>query len=347
MQISAKTGVLLVNLGTPDAPERGAVYRYLQEFLLDPRVIDINAIARNLLVRGIIAPFRSGKSAEAYRILWTDKGSPLKYYGVRLTEQVQALLGPEYAVELAMRYQTPSIENAVAKLLQQNVQKIKVFTLFPQYASATVGSVQEEIMRILSREQVIPDLEMTSCYPVWQPMIDLFAANARKFDLTRYDHFLFSYHGLPQRQLRKADRFNHCLQQADCCQSLTEKNRFCYSAQCYATTRALAQALGLSPEQYTVSFQSRLGKDPWTQPYTIRVIEDLVKKRGTKRLLVFCPAFTADCLETTVEIGHEYREEFLKWGGERLDLVESLNDSPAWAAAIAGVLSGNRSLPAW
>ena len=329
-----KTGILIVNLGTPDAPTRGAVYRYLKEFLLDPRVIDIHPLARNLLVRGIIAPFRSGKSAELYRELWTENGSPLKYYGERLAAQVNELLGDEYVVKLAMRYQNPSIESAIAALMREKVGRIKVFTLFPQYAGATTGSVHEEVMRVLSKQQIIPDTDFLSSYPTWEPMIALFAENARRYDLSSYDHFLFSYHGLPQRQLKKADAFGHCLQSADCCRTLTPTNRFCYSAQCYATTQAIAGQLGLSPEQYTVCFQSRLGRDPWTQPYTVQEIEHLAV-RGAKRLLVFCPAFTADCLETTIEIGKEYREDFLRRGGERLDLVESLNDRPAWAAAVA------------
>ncbi len=330
----AKTGILLVNLGTPDAPTRSAVYRYLKQFLLDPRVIDINPVARNLLVRGIIAPFRSGKSAEAYRELWTDQGSPLKFYGERLAKQVSEILGNEYVVELAMRYQTPSIESAVTKLMQAKVEKIKVFSLFPQYAGATTGSVHEEVMRVLSGQQIIPAVELVSSYATWEPMIALFAANARRFDLASYDHILFSYHGLPQRQLRKADAFNHCLQSSDCCRTLTPTNQFCYSAQCYATTRAIAEKLGLEQTRYSVCFQSRLGRDPWTQPYTVRTIENLAQS-GAKRLLVFCPAFTSDCLETTIEIGREYRDDFIRWGGEQLDLVESLNDQPAWAAAVA------------
>jgi len=333
------TGILLVNLGTPDAPTRSAVYRYLQEFLLDPRVIDINPLARNLLVRGIIAPFRSGKSAEAYRELWTEQGSPLKIYGERLAEQVQQLLGSEYVVRLAMRYQQPSIASAIADLMRAKVSKIKVFTLFPQYASATVGSVHEEVMRVLSSQQVIPALEFINSYPDWPAMVEIFAENARRYDLGSYDHILFSYHGVPQRHLRKADAFQHCLQSAECCQTLTPTNQFCYSAQCYATTRAIANTLNIKPEQYTVCFQSRLGRDPWTQPYTVRVIEQLAKERGAKRLLVFCPAFTADCLETTIEIGTEYREDFEKWGGQHLDLVESLNDSPQWAKAVASLLA--------
>lgn len=333
----SKTGILIVNLGTPDAPTRSAVYRYLKQFLLDPRVIDINAVSRNLLVRGIIAPFRSGKSAEAYKLLWTANGSPLKFYGERLVQQVQQLLGEQYRVELAMRYQNPSIESAVGRLMAAGVQKIVVFPLFPQYASATTGSVHEEVMRVLGKQQIIPQTEFINSYPVHPPLVKLYAANARKYDLRRYDHILFSYHGLPQRQLRKADAFHHCLQHADCCRRLTDTNRFCYSAQCYATTEAIAQELDLPAGGYSVCFQSRLGRDPWTQPYTVQVIENLARK-GAKRLLVFCPAFTADCLETTIEIGTEYQADFIKWGGEELDLVESLNDAPAWAAAVADLV---------
>lgn len=332
--LPGKTGVLIVNLGTPDAPSRGAVYRYLKQFLLDPRVIDINPIARNILVRGIIAPFRSGKSAKAYKELWTANGSPLKYFGERLVNMVQTELGADYVVALGMRYQNPSLESAIETLMAQQVQRIVVFSLFPQYASATVGSVHEEVMRILAKQQVIPEIDLINSYCEWPEMVHLFAENARKYALDSYDHILFSYHGLPQRQLRKADNANHCLKSPDCCQTLTVKNQFCYSAQCHATTKAIARQLGLSPEQYTVCFQSRLGADPWTQPYTQKVIEALAKA-GKKRLLVFCPAFTSDCLETTIEIGEEYREEFLHMGGEQLDLVESLNDNPQWAKAIA------------
>lgn len=335
----SKTGILVVNLGTPDDPSRGAVYRYLKEFLLDPRVIDIHPVARNFLVRGIIVPFRSGSSAKSYQALWTPQGSPLKCHGESLVAKLRTRLGGAYVVELAMRYQKPSIETAIAKMMQAQVGRIVVFSLFPQYASATVGSVHQEVMRVLSKQQIIPEVQFINSYCTWSPMIRLFADNARRqYDLSQYDHILFSYHGLPQRQLRKADAFNHCLQKADCCQQLTPVNQFCYSAQCYATTRALAAELGLHAQQYTVSFQSRLGRDPWTQPYTIRVLEDLAVQKGAKRVLVFCPAFTADCLETTIEIGEEYREEFLHRGGTRLDLVESLNDQDAWADAVAGAL---------
>ena len=336
--VSSKTGILLVNLGTPDAPTRPAVYRYLKQFLLDPRVIDINPVSRNLLVRGIIAPFRSGKSAKAYRSLWTEQGSPLKYNGEKLGASLRTLLGEKYTVELAMRYQSPSIPDAIDRLMAAKVSKIIVFPLFPQYASASTGSVFEEVMRVLSTKQLVPSVDFISAYSTWEPMISLFVENARKYNIASYDHILFSYHGLPQRQIRKGDAFNHCLQSADCCQTLTPTNQFCYSAQCYATTRAIVAQLDLRPDQYTVCFQSRLGNDPWVQPYTVKVIEQLAKEKKAKRMLVFCPAFTSDCLETTVEVLEEYQADFAKWGGERLDLVESLNGSPAWAEAIAGMI---------
>lgn len=333
MAVQSKKGVLIVNLGTPDEPSRSAVYRYLKQFLLDRRVIDINWVARNLLVRGIIAPFRSGKSAKAYQQLWTENGSPLKYYGEVVTQGVQDLLGDAYVVELAMRYQNPSIESAIDKLMKQKVSEITVFPMFPQYASATTGSVHDEVMRVFRQRDTIPNIKFINSYYDHAPIIEIFADNARKFDLESYDHILFSYHGLPQRQLRKADEFNHCLQKENCCQSISSVNQFCYSAQCHATTRAIAAELGLSPDRYTTCFQSRLGNDPWIQPYTAVTIEEWAKK-GAKRLLVFSPAFVADCLETIIEIGDEYQEEFEEMGGEKVDLVPSLNDNPKWIQAV-------------
>lgn len=329
-----KKGVLLVNLGTPDAPTWGAVYKYLKQFLLDARVIDYPWIARNLLVRGIILPFRTSGSTKLYKELWLPEGSPLKVYGERLTAGVKEALGDEYIVELAMRYQSPSVESAIDNLLKAQVSEILVFPLFPQYASATTGSVHEEVMRIIRQKQTIPNIKMINSYHDFQPMIEVFAENGRKHDMSKYDHILFSYHGLPQRHLRKADTCNHCLKVENCCSTLSIKNQFCYSAQCHATTAALAKELGLSKEQYTTCFQSRLGKEVWAQPYTSEIIEERAKK-GDKNLLVFCPAFVADCLETTIEISVEYQEEFEELGGEHVQLVESLNDHPKWIEAVA------------
>lgn len=339
MEGLGKKGVLLVNLGTPDDPGRGAVYRYLKEFLMDGRVIDYPWLPRTLLVKGIIAPFRSGSSSKLYKMLWTEEGSPLKFYGERVAAGVAEHLGEEYVVELAMRYQSPSIASALKKLLAHQVSEIIVFPMFPQYASATTGSVHEEVMRLLAKEQTIPNVRLINSYYDHEPLIDIFADNARQFDLDSYDHILFSYHGLPQRQLRKGDPTGqHCTKQEHCCQTLTSVNQFCYSAQCHATTRAIASKLGLSPEDYTTTFQSRLGPEAWAQPYTIKVIEHLAEEKGAKRLLVFSPAFVADCLETIIEIGTEYQEEFEEMGGEHVDLVPSLNDDPRWIRAVADLV---------
>lgn len=332
-----KTGVLVVNLGTPDSPSRFNVYKYLREFLTDRRVIDYPWVARQLLVQGIIAPFRSGSSAKLYQELWTPEGSPLKVYGESLVKQLIPVLGDDYIVKLAMRYQSPSIENTLEELIAEDVDRIIVFSLFPQYASATVGSVHDEVMRIMRKKDVIPELIMIRDYYDNPGMIDCFIENAKPFDLEKYDHILFSFHGLPERQLIKADRHNHCKKTANCCESMCSANQFCYSSQCYATAYGIAEKIGLSKDDYTICFQSRLGPEKWAQPYTSDIIKQRSEK-GDKRLLVFCPAFTADCLETTIEISVEYQEEFEEMGGEHIDLVPSLNDNPKWVETIADLI---------
>lgn len=327
-----KTGILLVNLGTPDGPTRGEVYRYLKQFLLDPRVIDTSWLARNLLVRGIIAPFRSGDSAKLYQQLWTEKGSPIKFHGVQVTESLQQILPENYKVALGMRYQNPSIEKALNSLLDAAIDRLIVIPLFPQYASASVGSVHEEVMRLLAKEQAIPEVTMISSFPIFPEMIKVFADNARKYDIDSYDHILFSFHGLPERQLKKADRTGaHCQMVDDCCSTPCDANKYCYAAQCHQTAKAIAEEIDI--DNYSVCYQSRLGRDPWVQPYTTDVLEQQLEA-GNKKLLVFSPAFVADCLETTIEIGVEYKEEFIERGGEKLDLVESLNDNPDWIEAL-------------
>ncbi len=331
-----KKGVLLVNLGTPDEPTRAAVYRYLKEFLLDPRVIDVPWLKRQLLVRGIIAPFRSGPSSKAYQELWTEQGSPLKIYTNFLKDALQNSLGNRFFVEAAMRYQNPSIESGLNNLRKERVSSVYVFPLFPQYAGATTGSVHQEVMRVVSAWHNIPDIRFKHAYYDLPGMIGVFAERARNMNYEEYDHYLFSYHGLPERQLRKADDSNVCLT-PDCCNSITSKNQFCYAAQCTATTRALVKELNIPEGSFTQCYQSRLGKDPWIRPYT----SDVIKARaeaGDKKMLVFCPAFTSDCLETTIEIGVEYAEEFEGYGGERLDLVPSLNDHPDWVDAVKQII---------
>jgi len=337
MNSKGKIGVLLVNLGTPDSPGRYDVYRYLKQFLLDKRVIDIPWIFRQLLVRGFIAPFRSGSSGKLYQKLWTENGSPLKYYGELLASGVQDQLGSEYIVELAMRYQNPSIQSAIDKLNNRNINELIVVPLFPHYASASTGSVHEEVMRIVGKQLAIPNVKFINSFYDNEDLVNVFVKNARKFDLDSYDHILFSYHGLPQSQLKKTDNCNHCLQADGCCNTISEKNQFCYSAQCHATAHLIAGKLGLDRSRYTICYQSRLGPDPWVQPYTIKVIEELANN-GAKRLLAFSPAFVSDCLETIIEISDEYQEEFEEWGGEKMDLVPSLNDDPEWISGVVKMI---------
>ncbi len=337
LQYMGKTGILILNLGTPDDPSTSSVRRYLKQFLLDERVLDINGVLRNVLVRGIIAPFRARSSGKLYKELWTEDGSPLKHYGYKVRDMLQKRLGDDYLVELGMRYQNPSIQDAAQKLREALVDKIVIFPMFPHYASASTGSAVQEAMRVITEWLTIPELACVSSYHNHPKLIKVFADNARKFDMADYDHFLFSFHGIPQRQLRKSDVSNYCLKNSDCCQSICESNKMCYSAQCYDTAFKIADELGLSKDQYSVGFQSRLGRDPWTEPFTPDVLKDLNSK-GIKKLLVFSPSFVSDCLETTIEIADEYHEEFLEMGGEKLDLVPSLNDDPLWVEAIEDIL---------
>ena len=335
MPSKGKTGVLLVNLGTPDAPTRSAVYRYLKQFLADPRVIDVWPV-RNIVVPFIILPIRSGSSAKEYKKLWTEEGSPLKVYGYRLSEGVQKHLGDEYIVELAMRYQSPSVESAIKKLMDQRISRLIVLPLFPQYASASTGSVQEEVMKQLSKYWNMPDLKLIDQFYDYPAMIDVFVERGRQYKLDDYDHVMFSYHGLPERQITKGDSCGHCFKEG-CCNEISDRNQTCYKAHCAATTRAIVKKMNIAEEDHSVCFQSRLGRDPWVQPYTSDVIEKLAKE-GKKRILVFCPAFIADCLETTIEVSEEYQELFEEHGGEKLQLVEGLNDHPNWIKAVADLV---------
>lgn len=333
----AKVGLLLVNLGTPDDPGTSSVRRYLKQFLLDERVIDVNWLLRNFLVRGIIAPFRAFSSSKLYKELWTKDGSPLKFYGYKVEKSLQEKLGDDVVVKLAMRYQNPCIESALEELRKENVDKIVVFPMFPQYASASTGSALQETMNVVSKWLTIPEISFISSYHKQPTMIKVYAENARKMGLENYDHFLFSFHGIPQRQLTKSDCNNYCLKAENCCRSINEKNKMCYSAQCYETADKIAEQLSLKQNQYSVSFQSRLGRDPWTEPFTPDMLKELLAK-GHKNLLVFSPSFTSDCLETTIEIGLEYKEDYAEMGGGKLDLVESLNDNPLWIDAIEEIV---------
>ena len=330
-------GVLLLNLGTPDAPQSGPVRTYLREFLSDPRVIDINPVGRKLLLEAIILPLRPRKSAEAYRKVWTGQGSPLLVESVALTGRVREALG--IPVELGMRYGNPSVASALRKLLDQRVDQIAVAPLYPQYSSAATGSSLEEVFRQAGKLDVVPNLSTVPPFYADPGFIEAFALQGEPvLARERPDHVLFSFHGLPERHVRRTDPTGlHCLQSAGCCDAIVDANRDCYRAQCFATARALAARLALPAGGWTVCFQSRLGRTPWIKPYTDLVLPEL-KARGVKRIAVFCPAFVADCLETLEEIGLRARDQWLGLGGESLALVPSLNASPAWVKALTTLL---------
>jgi ferrochelatase len=340
--LKPSTGVLLLNLGTPDSPSVSHVARYLREFLMDGRVIDIPFLQRFALVNLIIAPFRAPQSAKAYQQLWTKDGSPLKIYGYQVADLLQKALGPDYKVVLGMRYQNPSLRSALEQFKTAGLKEIIVIPMYPQYASASTGSTHEKLMDEIKSWETIPTLKIISQFFEHPLFIKAFVALGQKYMAqAQYDHFLFSYHGLPERQILKASFEGHC-RLGDCCKNYHAKNQYCYRAQCFATTRLLTKELGLKENQYTLCFQSRLGKDPWIKPYTDQVIADLIQ-RGIKNVLVFSPAFVADCLETTVEIGIEYQHLFKKLGGERWQLVESLNTSPTWIECLKQIVLENSS----
>lgn len=330
-----KKGLLLVNLGTPDAPESGPVRRYLREFLNDPRVVDIHPVGRWLLLNLFILPVRPARSAEAYRKVWMKEGSPLLVYSRQLAAAVTERLQGEYEVELAMRYGNPSIPSAVAALRSRGVREFIVLPLYPQEATSSTSSTLARTYEVLTDAWDVAGVRVVPAFHDHPAFLDAFAEVARPVIAeARADHVLLSYHGLPERHMRKSDPSGqHCLASATCCDVLTDVNRHCYRAQCYATSRGLAERLGLSKEGYSVSFQSRLGRTPWIHPYTDLVLPELAK-RGVKRLAVMCPAFVADCLETLEEVGMRAREQFLACGGESLTLVPSLNAHPAWVETV-------------
>ncbi len=336
-----KTGILVVNLGTPDSNDKKDVARYLREFLMDGRVIDLPARKRWPLVNLIIVPFRAGKVSVEYKKLWLDEGSPLMVYGKRFVKKLQKLYPQdEVNVELAMRYQNPSIEFGLEQLRAFGAERIIVFSMFPQYASATTGSVADKVMKVVSNWNVIPNFSFINSYHQHPAYIMVFADKV-KADIEKHrpDHILFSYHGLPERQLNKANegKAKHCSFPNCSCLTNPEENVYCYRSACFDTTKRIAESLGIKAGEYSSSFQSRLGKDPWIRPYTDDTIEKLAQQ-GKKKLLVVSPSFVADCLETTLEIGEQYKELFLENGGESFNYTTSLNDEEAWVKAAKQII---------
>ena len=332
-------GILLLNLGTPEAPTSPAVRRYLREFLSDPRVIDIHPVARKLLLELVILPTRPRKSAAAYAKVWTAEGSPLLTFSRALEQKVRAALGPGHLVELAMRYGQPSIAGALERLRAGGATRLVVAPLYPQYSSAATGSSLEAVFAALAGQHVVTPVSVLPAFYDDPGFISAFAAmGAPVLAREQPDHVLFSFHGLPERHVKASDHSGRtCLQSAGCCDAIGEANRDCYRAQCFATARALAARLALQPGSWSVCFQSRLGRTPWIKPWTDVRLDELARE-GKKRLVVFSPAFVADCLETLEEIGLRASEQFTAAGGERVTLVPSLNASDAWVGALVTLL---------
>ncbi|MFV1995153.1 MAG: ferrochelatase, partial [Verrucomicrobiales bacterium] len=304
-----KQAVLLVNLGSPDSTSVADVRKYLREFLMDGRVLDAPWPIRFFIVHALILPQRPRQSAEAYREIWGPQGSPLVEMGRILRRDLRQRL--QLPVELAMRYQNPSIENALDSLAAAGVEKTLVVPLFPHYAMSSYESALERVKEVAARNAPTMALEIVPPFFDHPEFIESLAAVAAPHLESEFDHLLFSFHGLPEHHLRKSDPTGtHCLASADCCKGSHPAHAFCYRAQCYRTVDALIEKTGLAPQQYSVAFQSRLGRKPWLKPYTDHRLEELAAA-GVKKLLVICPAFVADCLETLEEIGMRGRNDFI------------------------------------
>lgn len=330
-----KRAIVLMNLGSPDSTEVKDVKRYLDEFLMDERVIDKPWLLRALLVKGIIVPFRAPKSAQAYKSIWTDKGSPL----IVISKQLRDALDKELTepVAIAMRYGNPSPKATFDELVQQNpgLEEVIAIPMYPHYAMSSYETAVE-----YAKEQHKKggySFRLTTIKPYFDnaDYIDALCESMKPFLEGDWDHILFSYHGVPERHIYKGDvTGQHCLKTPNCCDVASPAHQYCYRHQCWVTTKIVAQRLNIPMDKLTFSFQSRLGRDPWLQPYTAQMFEELPKK-GVKKLLVVCPAFVSDCLETLEEIAEEGKEIFLHAGGESFEMIPCLNVHPLWVSALA------------
>ena len=327
-------GVLLVNLGSPDSTDPKDVKKYLGEFLMDPRVIDVPTWARTLLVKGIILNTRPKKSAAAYKKIWWKEGSPLIVLSERLQTKVAKQV--EVPVVLAMRYGSMSIKEGLQKLQDAHVEEVLIVPLYPQFAMATTETIlvlAEEL-----RQQHFPHMKFSHIPAFYKnkAYIQVLAKSiGEKLENLDYEHLLFSYHGVPERHIRKSDvTKSHCKLDGSCCQTPSPAHEFCYRHQCYETTRQVAEILSLKDDTFSTTFQSRLGFDPWLQPYTDRTIEKM-GKAGVKKMAIVTPAFVSDCLETLEEIAMEGEEIFHEVGGNEFTTIPCLNDRDDWAHVLS------------
>ncbi len=331
----AKRGIVLMNLGSPDSTEVKDVRKYLLEFLMDERVIDYPYIFRLALVGGIIAPLRAPRSAEAYKKVWTKDGSPL----VVLTKQLQNALQPQVnePVEIAMRYGNPTMKDAFDKLMNKvpGLEEVIAIPLYPHYAMSSYETAVEHAKAVHKKQNYPFELKFIKPFYNEPHYIDAMTENIKPFLEQEYDQVLFSYHGLPERHMKKADPTqSHCMKVANCCETASPAHATCYRHQCWVTTQLIAEKLQIPKEKVGFSFQSRLGREEWLKPYTAKRLEELPGE-GVKKLVVLCPAFVSDCLETLEEIALEGRKEFLHAGGESFTLIPCLNIHPLWVKSVA------------
>lgn len=333
----SKTGILLVNLGSPDSYEPKDVKVYLREFLTDKRVLDAPTPIRKMIVEGLILPFRPKESGEAYESIWFEEGSPLIVYTQRVIDKLKAKLGPSVPVAMGMRYGNPSIEAGIQELINQNadLEHVYLVPLYPQYAMATTETVTEKTKEVILEK--FPQLKMSIREAFYNdPLyIKALGESMRPALVDKsIEHLLFSFHGVPERHIKKRDiTGDHCLKCENCCEVTSSAHTFCYRHQDVQTMKNVAKYLGLDESFYSISFQSRLGLDPWLSPFTDK---ELIRmgKEGKKKVAVVCPAFISDCIETLEEIGIRGEEDFVEAGGEELVLVPCINDHDLWVVAL-------------
>ena len=334
MEAKSDKGIILMNLGSPDSTAVPDVKRYLNEFLMDKRVIDYPYLFRLLLIKGIIVPRRAPKSAEAYKSIWWEEGSPL----IALTKQLQNAVQHDLQmpVEISMRYGNPSQEEAFDNLLKQNpdLKEVILLPLYPHYAMSSYETAVEHAKAVHKKKRYPFSLNIVAPYYDEPDYINALAESMRPYVSQEFDHLLFSYHGVPERHIRKGDiTGKHCLQVEDCCHVGSPAHEFCYRHQVFITSELVAEKLKIPREKWSVTFQSRLGREEWLKPYTAATLEELPKK-GVKRLLVACPAFVSDCLETLEEIAVEGKHTFINSGGDSFTMIPCLNVHPLWVGAV-------------
>jgi len=335
-----KRAIVLMNLGSPDSTSVRDVKKYLDEFLMDERVIDKPWLFRALLVKGIIVPFRAPKSAEAYKTIWTDKGSPLIVISKQLGDALKREV--EEPVAIAMRYGNPSPKQAFDELVKNNpdLEEVIAVPMYPHYAMSSYETAVE-----YAKEQHRKGgyaFQLTTIKPYYnnEEYIHALCESIQPYLANDFDRILFSYHGVPERHIYKGDiTGHHCLKVPDCCEVPSEAHKYCYRHQCWTTTKLVTERLHIPRQKWEFSFQSRLGRDPWLQPYTAVRLEELPKE-GVKKILVVCPAFVSDCLETLEEIAEQGKETFLHNGGEQFEMIPCLNVHPLWVSAIAKWIRG-------